>query len=172
MVDSPQAPCPFVGSSGCSVYEDRPGACRFFPLGRGARISREGIAERFFMIREEYCRGFDSGPKRRPHQWFAEQGLKPYNYFNDRYMRLLSLVAASGLPLDRRLAAMSVLCLWQIDRFRAFIIKMDLFSQLEIDTDRSALCLEESAAGREACLDFGMSWLELAIFGAARDQKR
>lgn len=167
MLDTPRAPCPFVRSSGCSVYQDRPGACRFYPLGRGARLSREGIAERFFMIREEYCRGFEAGPERSAQEWFAGQGLKPYNYFNDRYMRLLSLVAASGSPLDGRLAAMAVLCLWQIDRFREFIIGMDLFSRLDLDAGLQSLCLQESAAGNEACLDFGLAWLELAIFGEA-----
>lgn len=166
MLETPKAPCPFVRPSGCSVYEDRPGACRLYPLGRGARLSREGISERFFLIRERHCRGFEAGPERSAQEWFAEQGLKQYNYFNDRYMRLLSLVAASGLPLDRRLAAMSVLCLWQIDRFRESIISMNLFSYLAIDADMHALCLEKSVAGSEACLDFGISWLEFSIFGS------
>ncbi|MBW2118939.1 MAG: YkgJ family cysteine cluster protein [Deltaproteobacteria bacterium] len=34
MGDAPEKACPFVTPEGCSVYNDRPMACRLFPLGR------------------------------------------------------------------------------------------------------------------------------------------
>ncbi|MBD3850998.1 MAG: YkgJ family cysteine cluster protein, partial [Acidobacteria bacterium] len=33
MKDEENKPCPFVGEEGCTVYEDRPWACRMYPLG-------------------------------------------------------------------------------------------------------------------------------------------
>lgn len=172
MIESPDAPCPFVTPAGCSVYEDRPGACRSYPLGRGARLSREGVAERFFMIREEHCRGFDCGPERSAAEWFADQGLERHNYFNDRYMRLMSLVAATGKPLAGRLSGMASLCLWEIDKFRQFLTQMDVFARLAIPTERQALILDNSDSGAEACLDFGLDWLELIVFGRAPGMNR
>ncbi|MCA1766096.1 MAG: YkgJ family cysteine cluster protein, partial [Desulfobulbaceae bacterium] len=38
MVDDGRAACPFVTERGCSVYQDRPGACRAYPVGRGAYL--------------------------------------------------------------------------------------------------------------------------------------
>lgn len=169
MIDSPDAPCPFVTPAGCSVYDDRPGACRAYPLGRGTRLSARGISERYFMIREEHCCGHASGPAQSAAEWFASQGLERYNYFNDRLMRLMSMVAATGEPLNERLSSMASLSLWEIDRFRQFLRKLQVFRQLELPPENQARILEESAAGDDGCLDFGMSWLELVIFGTAPD---
>ena len=37
MLDGPDEPCPFVTPAGCSVYEDRPGACRVTAPSRASR---------------------------------------------------------------------------------------------------------------------------------------
>jgi len=47
--------CPFVTDSGCSVYEDRPGACRIYPLGRASKKHpMTGLSQEFyFTVRED-----------------------------------------------------------------------------------------------------------------------
>lgn len=167
MIESVDAPCPFVTPAGCSVYDDRPGACRSYPLGRGARIGRDGVCERFFLVREEHCRGFDTGLEQTPAQWFAEEGLSQYIAFNDKYMRLLSMVRATGSPLDSRLSGMVSLCLWQMDNFRQFVEKVDLHTQVDGPAIANADMLTDSLSGDTALLELGMSWLELIIFGKA-----
>ncbi len=42
MLDNAKRSCPFVRDEGCSIYENRPGACRTYPLGRASRMSEEG----------------------------------------------------------------------------------------------------------------------------------
>lgn len=170
MIESVDAPCPFVTPAGCSVYDDRPGACRSYPLGRGARVGREGVLERFFMVREEHCAGFDCGPERTPAQWFAEEGMASYLRFNDAYMRLLSMVRATGRPLDSRLRGMAVLCLWQLDSFRAFVDKVGMLAQVE--GPASEALGEDSPEGDAALLNLGLNWLELVIFGSAPALRR
>ncbi|MBD5641527.1 MAG: YkgJ family cysteine cluster protein [Desulfovibrio sp.] len=165
MIESPEAPCPFVSPAGCSVYEDRPAACRCYPLGRGTRLGREGVVERFFLVSEPHCRGFDSGRSWTAGEWLASQGLEEYNRFNDAYMRLLSLVAAGERPIEPRLRSMAILSLWQPDQFRDFLRKMDIFSKLEPGRHDPAIIDEDSVAGDKACLAFGLDWLELVIFG-------
>ena len=34
MADNDEKTCPFLGEEGCTVYEDRPSACRTYPLER------------------------------------------------------------------------------------------------------------------------------------------
>lgn len=172
MIESPEAPCPFVTPAGCAVYEDRPGACRSYPLGRGTKLGRKGIVERFFLIREPHCHGFEAARDWSAGEWFENQGLDEYNRFNDAYMRLLSLVAAGERPIEQRLRSMAILCLWQPDQFRDFLRKMDVFSKLETGRHDQAKIEEDSAAGDKACLAFGLDWLELVIFGNSRDLKR
>ena len=42
MKDADGKPCPFVGDEGCTVYEDRPWACRMYPLGMALPPARAG----------------------------------------------------------------------------------------------------------------------------------
>lgn len=171
MIESPDAPCPFVTPAGCSVYEDRPGACRAYPLGRGARVSADGIAERFFMIREPHCAGFGCGAPQTPGEWLHNQGLERYNYFNDRYMRLLSMVRIGERPLAARLRPLALLSLWQPDSFRDFIRQMRLADKVIWNSSMEDLDRNDEK-GAEAALDFGLSWLELVIFGKAPDLRK
>lgn len=164
MVESPDAPCPFVTPAGCSVYEDRPGACRAYPLGRGAKLDHDGVAERFFIIREDHCAGFHCGPARTPQEWLDNQEMPRYNAVNDRYMRLLAMIRAGSSPIDPKLARMANLCLWQADNFQKFIREMNILAQIQWADDADAL-LAEDLSGKEAALDFGLDWLELLIFG-------
>lgn len=167
MLESPDAPCPFVTPAGCSVYDDRPGACRCYPLGRGTRMGADGVAERFFLVREEHCRGFDQGTARTPAQWFADQGMEPYTRFNDRYMRLMAMVRATEKPLEPRLATMAVLCLYQLDKFRELVSAMRIFSRVEVSPELQARIMKDSPDGDEAALDFALDWMELVIFGTS-----
>lgn len=165
MIESPDAPCPFVTPAGCSVYEDRPSACRSYPLGRGARLGRDGIQERFFLVREEHCQGFACGPAWTAQEWFENQGLAEHVWFNDAYMRLLSLVAASGRPLDARLRSMVILALWQPDKFREFLIGMDALGRVETSSYTRASLEASGQEGDLARLRFGLDWLEFVLFG-------
>lgn len=165
MQDGPGEPCPFVSPAGCSVYEDRPGACRYYPIGRGTKMAADGVAERFFVVREAHCHGFDEGVSRTPHQWMENEELQPFNRANDRYMRLMALVRATGKPLEPRMATMTVLCLFQLDRFRELVTAMKIFSHVDTSKERKAAVMQDSPEGDVAALDFALDWLELVIFG-------
>lgn len=163
----PGSPCPFVTADGCSVYDDRPGACRSYPLGRGARLAREGVSERFFVVREDHCRGFEKGACRTPAQWFANQGLLKYNLFNNRYMRLMSMARATGRPLAGPMRSTAALCLYQLDVFRDLPEKMKLLENSGMSAERLARLKAEAESSEEKCLEFAFCWLEMAIFGRA-----
>ncbi len=90
MIDDGRASCPFVGTTGCLVYQDRPGACRTYPVGRGASLDRDGHhSEHFVMINEEHCRGFEEGREQSIRQWQIDQQISDYNQFNDLLLPLL-----------------------------------------------------------------------------------
>ncbi len=116
--------CPFVTPSGCRVYADRPGSCRMYPLVRVAARDRVSgtVRERYMLLQEEHCAGFDRGGHRMVDEWVRNQGLAPYNDFNDRMTDIISLnnQRASG-PLSEYLKDMFVLCLYDVDRFRRLI---------------------------------------------------
>jgi Fe-S-cluster containining protein len=90
LVDDERYSCPFVTPRGCAVYHDRPGACRTYPLGRGARRRQDGTVDDFYVvISETHCRGFDETQEQTSAAWLADQELHPYNEFNDLTLQLL-----------------------------------------------------------------------------------
>lgn len=162
MREGPSAPCPFVTPGGCAVYEDRPSACRTYPLGRGTRMGDGGqVLERFFVVREDHCLGFDAGQAWTAPQWMAHQELDVYNAYNDRYMRVMAMVKASGRPISARLATMCVLAFYQLDQFRDFLTQMGVLEKLDLSQDRREAVLEEE----ESRLEFSCDWIELVVFG-------
>ncbi|MDE5833011.1 MAG: YkgJ family cysteine cluster protein [Desulfovibrio sp.] len=165
MLESPDRECPFLSPAGCSVYEDRPSACRLYPLGRAASVGPEGAKERFLIAAGEFCQGWNNGEEYDAQNWMDSQEMGKYNYFNDRYMSLLSMIAAGEEPLPANQAAFCFLCLYQPEEFRALIEKMNVFSRVSIDEKKRALIMDETVAGDEACLDFAFDWLDLTIFG-------
>lgn len=154
--------CPFVSPKGCTIYENRPGACRTYPLGRASRPGDDGgVREHYFVVREAHCRGFEKGRDWTAEQWLADQGLEEYNRLNDRYMRLMSAQRKTGAPAPAAKANMAVLALYQLDSFGDFIRDMGLFGRLSLGPERESLITSDETAR----LEFAYDWLELVLFG-------
>lgn len=93
MVDDGKASCPFVTEKGCTVYQGRPGACRTYPLARGASRTLLGRHQIFHvLLREPHCHGFAEPDEQTIVTWTKDQGLEPYNEANDRLMAILQHV--------------------------------------------------------------------------------
>ncbi len=163
MNEDQERTCPLVTPAGCSVYQDRPSSCRLYPVGRALRMSDvgEGQEEQFFLIREEHCQGFGNTTEWTLETWFQDQGLEPYQHFNDRFAALINRQKRRGAPIDNRKATMCLLALYQTDRFRNFLRDMKVFDRLEIPASEQ----QEITSSDEGCLEFALDWLELLLFG-------
>ncbi len=162
--DIPGKPCPFVSAQGCTVYQDRPGACRTYPLGRATRPDGTGgVTERFFLVREDHCKGFDEDRQWTTDQWLADQGLEPYNASNDRMMALMARVKERGAPVNANQANMALLALYQLDSFADFMAGTGLLDRLDVDQARR----EAVEADEEARLDLALDFMETVLFGSS-----
>src|SRR4030042_1027015 len=78
MMDDNKGKCPFVAPEGCSIYEDRPSNCRYYPVGQGLMIvdSDKGpVKEEFyFFIRDPNCLGYQGDREWSIGSWRIEQG--------------------------------------------------------------------------------------------------
>nr|MBF0220914.1 YkgJ family cysteine cluster protein [Desulfobulbaceae bacterium] len=93
MVDDGRGSCPFVEENGCRVYRDRPGACRTYPLGRGAyRTVDDSLHELFVLLQEPHCQGFSHGRCFTVPTWQEDQGLEEYNIHNDLLLTIYNAV--------------------------------------------------------------------------------
>ena len=162
--DMPGKPCPFVSPQGCTVYQDRPGACRTYPLGRATRPDGSGgVSERFFLVREDHCKGFGEDKQWTTDQWLADQGLEPYNASNDRTMAIMARVKERGAPVNANQANMTLLALYQLDSFAEFMAGTGLLDRLDVGPDRREAVL----ADEEARLDLAQDFVETVLFGSS-----
>ena len=160
----PGRPCPFVSSQGCTVYQDRPGACRTYPLGRATRPDGSGgVIERFFLVREDHCKGFNEDRQWTTDQWLADQGLEPYNASNDRAMNLMARVKERGAPVNTKQANMALLALYQLDSFGQFMADTGLLDRLDVSEERRRAVQDDE----EARLDLALDFMETVIFGSS-----
>ncbi|MBW2063013.1 MAG: YkgJ family cysteine cluster protein [Deltaproteobacteria bacterium] len=152
-------PCPFVSPEGCTVYEDRPGACRIYPLGRG---SAPGGREIFFLVKEDHCQGFNEEREWTVETWQADQGLIKYNAINDLWMEIITSRASLGPPEHRsKKMQMFFMASYNLDRFREFIFQSRFCERFVLDSKT----IEAIRTDDLALLKFGFKWLQFSLFG-------
>lgn len=167
MDDGPGRTCPFLAQvEGCRVYEDRPGACRAYPVARAARKSAEGagspaLQEKHFLVREPHCLGFSRGADWTARGWMADQGLDAYNEMNDRWMTFLTRYRpGTGRELGPNQWQMFFMACYSLDRFREFVFGTRFLSLFDIPEDRHASLRESD----ESLLGFALQWLAFSLF--------
>ncbi|MGL1931144.1 MAG: YkgJ family cysteine cluster protein [Desulfotalea sp.] len=160
MVDDGRASCVFVGEEGCKVYENRPSACRTYPLGRAAVYTRSGeTKEHFLLIQEDHCLGFNEANEQTTISYNEDQGLPSYNKYNDLVASLThGEKIQHGFRPDANQTAMYSLALYDTDNFRKKILSEELNSHnlanLEII----------NTYDDEAFLNFAIEWIKAEFF--------
>jgi Fe-S-cluster containining protein len=155
--------CPFVSEKGCSVYEDRPGACRIYPIGRAS--TRHPVTDEreefYFTVKEDHCKGFAIDKTWTVREWTEDQGVDEYNELNDLLMDLYVLrTRRKEIELTSRHIEMFIMALYNLEQFREFVLKTGFLDKFEIDDELAeAVKTDDTALLRLAFL-----WLRLALF--------
>lgn len=156
--------CPFVTPDGCTIYEDRPGACRIYPIGRASiKVqSEEAAREKFFVIEEEHCLGFQEDRQWSVEEWMAGEGLEDYNKMNDQWMEILTSSKSLGSEKDvHRKLKMFFMASYNLDRFRDFIFKSRFLELFSLENSLT----EALSSDDVALMRFGFRWLKFSLFG-------
>ena len=151
--------CPFVTSSGCLVYEDRPSSCRSYPLARLASRSRltGKITEQHMLIKEPHCLGFKDGQTWTASQWIKNQGLSIYNKTNDLLLEIISLKNKfKPGRLDLKLKLALNMAFYDLDTFRNHIFEKGILGDLNPET----ATLDEVKKDDLKLLKLGIRWIK------------
>jgi Fe-S-cluster containining protein len=164
-------PCPFVeDEAGCTVYEDRPVTCRYYPLGLAAiKMKGQDDKENFnFLVKESHCRGHDESKLLSVSQFRKEQGTDEYDQINSGWMDILMKAASwasTGGPYGKEIAAKTQGMLYMvstdIDAFRRFVFETRFLEIYEIEKETT----EVLKANDAVLLTLGFDWLKNVIFG-------
>ncbi|MDH3393184.1 MAG: YkgJ family cysteine cluster protein [Desulfobulbaceae bacterium] len=164
MAENEEQTCPFLGDNGCTVYEDRPSACRTYPLERAVdRNPAKGEPrEYYFLTDHPYCKGHGEDKEWTVKEWLRDQQLLQYNLMDELWAEMDTIFAGNpwhgeGAAGPRQQVAFMV-C-YNIDRFRQYVADFKLLDQFKIDKQR-----RRSIDGDdEALLRFGYDWLKLIL---------
>lgn len=148
--------CPFVQADGCSVYGDRPGACRVYPLGRGASIGEDGtVVEQFILIREKHCAGLGRSRRWTVVEYLENQGMGAYIDNDDRYMRLLHRVNRTGRDLREDQFVSAFMATYRPDELERFSKMLHPSIPLTVSVPK-----DDSPAYETEVFRGGLRWLE------------
>lgn len=157
MVDNGKASCVFVTPEGCSIYQDRPGACRTYPLGRGVTRNGTTVSEQFILLREPHCRGFGENTVQTVHSFMKSQDLEPYNRFNEMMTEITQHEKiVPDMTLSDEQYRIYRLALFDPDSFRTQLLDKRIESPLKIPG--------QIATDDEALLEFGMQFVKERLF--------
>ncbi|MDH3348838.1 MAG: YkgJ family cysteine cluster protein [Desulfobulbaceae bacterium] len=162
MVDDGKASCVFVTPKGCSVYENRPGACRAYPVGRGVSRTQEGnITESFVLVEEPHCQGFQEKTEQTIGGYFKDQELERYNIFNDKVLEIHQhQKIKQGFRPSKEQLDQYILALYNLDQFRVEMEK-GRFSMKRPLTEEE----QKGVAGDdELLLELGIRWIRGVLF--------
>ena len=156
--------CPFVSPSGCRIYEDRPGACRIYPLGRAAlKVDMEqNTREKFFVVAEKHCLGFQEEKEWTIEEWIKNEGVDEYNTMNDQWLEIITSSKGLGAEKDvPRKMQMFLMASYNLDKFREFIFKSKFFERFTVPS-----ALKKKLADDDIeLMKFGFDWLKFSLFG-------
>ena len=157
--------CQFMTEEGCSVYEDRPTACRYYPLGTmGMRRKDEGQMEDvYFVVQEDHCKGHFEDRELTVADYRKEQGVEVYDDLNREWLDIIvkkrSAGPTVGAPSGRSMQLFSMS--YDMDAFRMFTQSDSFVNMFDLDADTRKALDEDD----EALLKFCMRFLKQVLFG-------
>jgi hypothetical protein len=155
--------CPFVGEQGCTVYADRPWACRMYPLGMALPPARAGVDPKplYFLFEDDFCQGRDQCGDWTPARWRADQGVLEHEAVESGFREIVAHPwFIGGRQLDARRMEMFHTACFDLDRFRAFVFESTFLSRFELPAEE----VEAMRADDLALLRFAFRWLRFALF--------
>ncbi|MES9899328.1 MAG: YkgJ family cysteine cluster protein [Sedimenticola sp.] len=158
--------CLFVTDEGCSIYEDRPTACRYYPLGHMAIKEKDAAedAAAYFMISEEHCKGHEEEQVMTIAEFRKDQFIVDYDGYNRDWLDIQLKKRSSGAAvgnLPEATLQLFFMASYDMERFRRFVMS-DQFRATYDMKDSTYDILEKEDV---ALMQFGVRFMKQAFFG-------
>ncbi len=163
MRDDQGKSCPFVSQLGCAIYEDRPGACRLYPLGRAVTSDASGYQEGefYFLVNESHCLGYSEEREWTIKEWIRDQGFEHYNEMNRPWMEIVTTRNRHLMELTEQKLGMFHMVSYNLDRFREFVFQTKFLKVFDVPSEE----IETVASDEVELMKLGMRWLRFALYG-------
>ncbi|HTG01640.1 MAG TPA: YkgJ family cysteine cluster protein [Nitrospirota bacterium] len=156
--------CPFLTPGGCTVYEDRPNICRYYPVGMATlrkKDSETGRDEFYFMTKEDHCKGFEEDKEWTIAEWRKDQQADLHDEINRGWMEILIKKKSFG---EREFPEIKNQMFFMVstntDYFRDFVFSSSFLETYDIPEER----IEKVRSDDAELLKLGYEWLRSAMF--------
>jgi Fe-S-cluster containining protein len=158
--------CQFMTDEGCSVYEDRPTACRYYPVGLLSMRRQDEYVDRnaYALVKEPHCLGHEEPRPITIDEFRREQGVEEYDEHARGWRQLVLKKKSSGPSigaLSLRSRQFYFMACYDLDTFRAFVTS-DGFRE---SYDLSDAEFDELDRDDLALLHFSSRLLRQVLFG-------
>jgi len=143
--------CQFMTEAGCSVYEDRPTACSYYPVGLLSTRSQDENFDRasYALVKEDHCHGHFEDRKLTIDAYRKEQGLEEYDEKGRLWRQQILKVKSAG-PYIGKMSLTSrkffFMASYDLDRFREFIRSEGFATTYDVDADTMNRLLTDDIA--------------------------
>ncbi len=165
--------CQFMTGEGCSVYEDRPTACRYYPVGLLSMRRADESFDRasYALVQEDHCKGHLEDREITIGEYRKEQGLEEYDEQGRAWRQLILKIKSAG-PSIGKLSKTSLqfffMACYDMDRFRAFIDSPGFEQSFVIDDETRKTLMEDDLA----LLKFGDRMIRQVMFAEESIEKK
>lgn len=164
LLDDDQESCPYVRDTGCIIYEDRPTACRYYPLGVATLQHKEGADDQgfFFFVNEPHCKGFEEDCNWTVEEWRHDQEVDLRDEVNAEWTDLVVRKRSfpASIKLTDKAKELFFMVSYNIDKFRQFVFESSFLQRQNIDEATQARIKDDDVA----LFKFGVKWLKEILF--------
>ena len=161
--------CAFMTEEGCSVYEDRPATCRYYPMGL-ASIKPKGSEVKedfFFLVEEPHCCGHKEDHSQTVAEFRSAQGLEEFEEINRGWMDILMKMASWmsmggpwGEKPSQQVLKMFFMVSTDVDALRRFVFETKFLESYQVDEDAFEALKTDDAL----LLRLGFDWMKNVLF--------
>lgn len=166
MSENAERTCPFLAETGCSVYPDRPDACRTFPVEHGLIFDSEtGRREPVHFFRPpDFCMGKYEKTSWSLASWAIDQDAVLYNRMTERWAELKRLFqnnpwGAEGAGGSR--GKMAFMAAYNVDQFRNFVFNSSFLKRYKVKSP----ILKKIEKDDVELMKLGFSWIKMFVWG-------
>lgn len=158
--------CRFMTEDGCSVYADRPTACRYYPVALLSMRKQDEYTDHdaYALVKEAHCLGHQEPRRLTIDEYREEQGLPEFDARSRGWRQLILKKKSSGPTIgkpSRRSLQLFFMACYDIDRFRAFVASDSFGTVFDLPEDERQRLLADD----DELMEFGFRFLRQVLFG-------
>ncbi len=158
--------CQFMNEEGCSVYADRPTACRYYPVGLLSllRAGENVDTASYALVQEDHCKGHLEEREITIKDYRKEQQVEEYDEHGRAWRQLILKMKSAGPSigtLSKKSLQLFFMACYDLDRFREFVKSEGFQTTFDIDEATRQSLNEDDLA----LLKFGDRLIRQVMFG-------